>query len=128
MRLLLSTIQNKKNNSPGRVLIDPDLYSPGRVYVTKQYSIRKPEFTHHARFMRKSLLCIENVYPITPLHKDNSKTRKRHYEAYTVHTCSVWKVSRDSKLAISSHLVPGSHNKRYKYRFFKSTSFTYLIL
>ena len=33
-----------------------------------------------------------NVHPITPLHKDNSKTRKRHYKANTVHTCSVWKV------------------------------------
>ena len=43
--------KNKKNNSPGRVLIDPDLYSPGRVYVTKQYSIRKPEFAGNQESM-----------------------------------------------------------------------------
>ena len=43
--------KNKKNNSPGRVLIDPALYSPGRVYVTKQYSIRKPEFAGNQESM-----------------------------------------------------------------------------
>ena len=43
--------KNKKNNSPGRVLIDPSLYSPGRVYVTKQYSIRKPEFAGNQESM-----------------------------------------------------------------------------
>ena len=40
----------------------------------------------------KVSLCIENVHPITLLHKDNSKTRKRQYKADTVHTCSEWKV------------------------------------
>ena len=44
--------------------------------------------SHHG----KVSVCFLNVHPTTSLHKDNSKTRKKHYKADTVHTCSVWKV------------------------------------
>ena len=42
---LFNGYKTKKNASPGRLLVDPHLYTNGPFYVVRQYSIRKPEYT-----------------------------------------------------------------------------------